>query len=172
MNRGTLILVLAATTFASGCATQAPYSSGQYDRGYGGDPYYRNSGYDDRNYRGYDSYPASRSANAPAPSPGIGSYLPQAAGAVAGGLLGAQVGKGNGRVAASAAGAASGAYVAGRMADPCQPSLNLGHLIGGLAGGLLGAQVGGGNGRTAAAAVGAAAGTTVGGNMGGTSSCR
>ena len=90
MNRGALILALAATAFASGCATQAPYSSSQYDRGYSSDPYYRNSGYDDRYYRGQDSYPVSRSANAPAPSPGIRSYLPQAAGAVAGRLLGAR----------------------------------------------------------------------------------
>ena len=153
MTRGALILALAATAFASGCATQAPYSSGQYDRG-------------------YDSYPVTHSTSAPAPSSSSGSYLPQAAGAVAGGLLGAQVGRGNGRVAASAAGAATGAYAAGRIADPCQPSLNAGHLIGALAGGLLGAQVGGGNGRTAAAAVGAAAGSTIGGNMGGSSSCR
>lgn len=160
MRRNSTVFMLAAAALASGCATQAPYS----------DPYYRSGGYDDRYYRGYDSYPVSRPASAPAPSYGAGSYLPQAA--VAGGLLGAQVGRGNGRVAASAAGAATGAYVAGRMADPCQPSLNLGHIIGGVAGGLLGAQVGNGNGRTAAAAVGAAAGSTIGGNMGGTSSCR
>ena len=115
INQGALILALAATAFVSGCATQAPYSSGQYDRGYSSDPYYRNSGYDDRNYRGYDSYPANRSTNAPAPSSGVGSYLPQAAGAVAGGLLGAQVGKGNGRTAAAAVGAAAGTTVGGNM---------------------------------------------------------
>ena len=167
-----MAVALAATVLASGCATHPQYSSGPHDRGYGGDPYYRGTGYDDRNPRGYSSYPAGNPGSAPAPSSGIGSYLPQAAGAVAGGLLGAQVGKGNGRVAASAAGAAVGAYAAGRMADPCQPSLNMGHVIGSIAGGLLGAQVGSGNGRVAAAAAGAATGGTVGGNMGGTSNCR
>jgi outer membrane lipoprotein SlyB len=145
-----LIAVVAGCALLSACATPG-YQSGYYDRG------------DAR----YASAPASESSSG-------GSYLPQAAGAVVGGLLGAQVGRGNGQVAAAATGAAVGAYAAGRATDPCPSDINMGHVIGGLAGALLGAQVGQGNGRAAAAAVGAATGAVAGGQMvgGGGGGCR
>lgn len=151
-----IIAAAIVTAFAAGCASPGGYQS---------------SGYHERGYPQYASnYPARSYSNPP--TSGTSPVLGQAAGAVAGGLLGAQVGKGNGQVAAAAVGVGVGAYAGGKMSDPCQPDFNMGHVIGGIAGGLLGAQVGKGNGRTAAAAVGAATGAVVGGNMGGTPSAR
>ena len=166
MKRNTLLLAIAATVLATGCANTGDRYGGRYERGYGYDePRYRTTQHRDRHYRDYDTYPASQSAPAPAPAYG-GNALPgQVAGAVAGGLLGAQVGRGNGRLAAAAVGATAGAVAGGRLSDPCQPSLNIGHGIGAIAGGILGSTVGGGSGRTAATAIGAATGAIVGGNM-------
>ena len=157
MNNSKFIFALTIAAFASGCATQG----GNYDRGYSNDG-------------GQRPYYSGQSQSGPAQSSGGGNaVMGQVAGAAAGGLLGAQVGRGNGRVAASAVGAAGGAYAGGRIADPCAPTFNMGHIVGAIFGGLAGAQIGkGNNSHTAGSAVGAAVGSTVGGNVMGTSPCR
>lgn len=83
-------------------------------------------------------------------------------GAIAGGVIGSQVGRGNGSVASSAIGAATGLVVG----SGCR-TVTGGQVIGAIAGGILGSQVGRGNGRTVAAAIGAATGAAIGTNLGG-----
>lgn len=147
MNRLTMITGALLAVLAAGCAST------------GGGGYYQSAPYQNYGYHYASGQPQYGSTLQ-------GNVLPaQAAGALAGGLLGAQFGSGNGRLAAAALGATAGAYGVGKFADPCQPDLNLGHALGALAGGLLGSQFGRGRGNVAATALGATTGALVGGNL-------
>jgi uncharacterized protein YcfJ len=172
---GRMLVAAAATALLAGCASQGGYyHSAPADRAYR-EPHvrdYRVRDVERRDYGYREAVPDRTHSSAPTAGQ-RGNVVPaQVAGAVAGGLLGAQVGSGSGRLAAAAVGAAAGAYGVGRMADPCQPDLNAGHAVGGVAGGLLGSMVGSGRGRSLATALGAAAGAITGGNLASQPGCR
>ena len=122
-----------------------------------------------------DSHPAVRpvataGADGPSPYPPVSTRTSaearadgQLAGGIVGALIGAQAGN---RGAGIVAGSAIGALAGGRLADPCQPSANLGSLWGALAGGVFGSLFGGGRGRDVWTAIGAAGGAIRGTEMG------
>ena len=79
----------------------------------------------------------------------------QVTGAVIGALIGTQAGN---RLTGVAVGSAIGALAGGKLADPCQPSVNDGSVWGALLGGWLGSMFGGGHAREFFIALGAAGG--------------
>ena len=167
MKRFTLLaLAMAAGIALSGCATYPnSYRSGP-PPGYGNPAYSdvysynRNVPYYYNNAPVRPAYPYGYAPNPYAQGQYYSNqqqYAPSGdgrayVGAIAGGLIGHQVGQGNGRTAATAAGAVLGSGMASGCVNP----------IGAIAGGLIGQLAGRGNGRDAAAAAGATVGSRMG----------